>query len=308
MTFVASATCILYCGGRPVFVDIQEDTANINPNKIEEKITKNTTAIIPVHFAGHPCDLERISHIAKRYDLLVIEDACHALGAQYKGQKIGNCKYSDMTVFSFHPIKSITTGEGGAVLTNRKDLYEKLLLFRNHGITKDKKKMKKCEGLWYYEMLELGFNYRITDFQCALGINQLRRLDKFIKRRREIVQIYNKELSKLNRLESPVEKENVKSAWHLYSVKIKDKGSGIKKSGLSNIRKEIFETLRKNGIGVQVHYIPVYLQPYYQQLGYEKGSCPVAENYYNRAITLPLYPKMRDKDVKSAVKILYNTL
>ena len=308
ITFVASANCALYCGGRPVFIDIQKDTVNIDPNKIEEKITKKTKAIIPVHFAGHPCDLEQIYHIAQKHDLIVIEDAAHALGAEYKNSKIGSCGYSDMAVFSFHPLKSITTGEGGAVLTNRKDLYQRLLLFRNHGITKDKDKMKGFEGQWYYEMLELGFNYRITDFQCGLGINQLSKLDKFIKRRREIAQIYHRGLSKLNGIELPVEKEGVKSAWHLYCLKVKNMGCGNNKSGLANKRKKIIEALRKKGIGAHVHYIPVYLQPYYQRLGYGRGICPLAEDYYARAITLPLYPKMRDKDVKSVVRILSNTL
>jgi len=306
ITFVASANCILYCGGAPIFVDIQKDTANIDPNKIEEKITQRTKAIIPVHFAGHPCDLEQIYHIAKKHNLFVIEDAAHALGAEYQGAKIGSCKYSDMTIFSFHPVKSITTGEGGAVLTNRKDLYEKLILFRNHGITRNK--IKRSYGLWYYEMLELGFNYRITDFQCALGINQLKRLNKFIKRRRDIAGIYNREFSRSNKVELLSENKNVKSAHHLYVIKIKDKKSKFKKSDLILRRKNIFDALIKKGIGVNVHYIPVYLQPYYQQLGYKRGICPIAEDYYNRAITLPLYPKMRDKDVKYVLRILFNIL
>jgi len=298
VTFVASANCILYCGGKPVFADIQEDTANIDPEEIRKKITKKTKAIIPVHYAGQPCDLKEIQEIAKRHNLTVIEDAAHALGAEYKGSKIGSCKYSDMTIFSFHPLKSITTGEGGAILTNSKEYYEKLIMFRQHGVTKDRTKFKfNNDANWYYEMHYLGYNYRLTDIQCALGLSQLRKLDKFIKRRRQIAQIYNKELSKLDGIELPVGKKGVKSARHLYTIRIK-----------GNKRRKIFEALRKRGIGVHLHYIPVYLQPYYQQLGYRKGACPVAENYYNRAITLPLYPKMRDKDVKSVVRILSNTL
>lgn len=301
ITFVASANCVLYCGGKPVFADIQEDTINIDPKEIKKKITKKTKAIIPVHFAGHPCDLEEIQKIARKYNLIVIEDAAHALGAKYKGSKIGSCQYSDMTIFSFHPIKSITTGEGGAVLTNREELYEKLLMLRSHGITREQNAMKRFEGPWYYEMHELGFNYRITDFQCALGISQLEKLDKFIERRREIVQIYNKKLSKIEKIELPVEKENVKSAWHLYSVRLKIK------SKVKVKRRDIFNYLRKNNIGVQVHYIPVYMQPYYQNLGYKKGLCPVAEDFYQREITLPLYQSMSNRDVKRVINSILKT-
>jgi len=230
ITFVASANCILYCGGKPVFADVQEDTINIDPEEIERKITRNTKAVIPVHFAGHPCDLEEIYAIAKKNNLIVIEDACHALGAEYKGSKIGSCKYSDLTVFSFHPVKSITTGEGGAVLTNNKKLYEKLLMLRNHGITKDPTKFTinhqlstiNDYGSWYYEMQELGFNYRLTDFQCGLGLSQLKKLDKFIQRRREIVEIYNKELSKIDEIILPKERPYVKSSWHIYYIRLKN--------------------------------------------------------------------------------------
>ena len=219
ITFVASANCVLYCGGIPLFVDIQNDTLNIDPEKIISKITNKTRAIIPVHFAGHPCDLEEIHSIAKKYRLFVIEDACHALGAEYRGTKIGSCQYSDMTVFSFHPVKSITTGEGGAILTNNETLYEKLLTLRTHGITKDKEKWKaREEGDWYYEMQYLGYNYRITDFQCALGISQLRKLDRFISRRREIARIYTERLSRVEGIILPVERQYVKYAWHLYTI------------------------------------------------------------------------------------------
>lgn len=302
ITFVASANCILYCGGKPVFADIQEDTVNIDPEEIKKKANKRTKAIIPVHFAGHPCDLEEIQQIAKKYDLLIIEDATHALGAEYKGSKIGSCKYSDMTIFSFHPVKSITTGEGGAVLTNRRDLYEKLLIFRNHGITKDRKKFLNPDSLilnsdsWYYEMQELGFNYRITDFQCALGISQLKKIDKFLKRRREIVQKYNELFKDIEEITTPTEKPEVKSAWHLYVIRIKKLN-----------RKKIFQSLCKQNIGVQVHYIPVYWQPYYRKLGYKKGLCPIAEEYYKEAITLPLFPGMKEDDICKVIsKVIKN--
>jgi len=295
ITFVASANSILYCRGKPVFADIEKDTVNIDPEEIRKKINSNTKAIIPVHFAGHPCDLEEIKEIAEKHNLLIIEDASHALGAEYKNSKIGSCKYSDMTIFSFHPVKHITTGEGGAVLTNRKDLYQRLLLFRNHGITKKKEKMNKFDGPWYYEMHELGFNYRITDFQCALGISQLKKLEKYIERRRELVSIYNKELSKMDKIILPVEKPYVKSSWHIYYIRLKD----------TSKRRLIFEELQKSNIGVQVHYIPVYLQPYYQKnFGYKIGDCPKAEEYYKSTITLPLYPKMMNSEIQYIINIL----
>jgi UDP-4-amino-4,6-dideoxy-N-acetyl-beta-L-altrosamine transaminase len=300
ITFVASANCVLYCGGKPVFADIQEDTINIDPQEIKKKISKRTRAIIPVHFAGHPCDLEEIYSIAKDNNLIVIEDACHALGAEYKGYKIGSCKFSDMTVFSFHPVKSITTGEGGAVLTNNEELYEKLLMLRTHGITKDKNKLlNKNEGDWWYEMHYLGFNYRITDFQCALGLSQLKKLDNFIQYRRKIVEIYNKELSKIDEIILPVERPYVKSSWHIYYIRLKN----------SKKRKEVFEFLREQNIGVQVHYIPIYHQPYYRQrFGYEIDDYPRAERYYKQAITLPLFPNMRDGEISFVIKAIKRSL
>ena len=290
ITFLATANAALFLGAKPVFVDIQRDTGNINPNLIEGKITEKTKVIAPVDYSGQPADSEEIYKIAGKNGLLVVEDACHALGAEYKNTRVGLCKYSSMTVFSFHPVKSITTGEGGAVLTNRKDLYEKLLMFRNHGITKEKTKLiNKKEGLWYYEMQELGFNYRISDFQCALGISQLKKLDKFIQRRIEIVKIYKEAFKNNDFFDLPIEKKDIKSSWHLYPIKLKDEYKDKKKL--------IFSSLRKKGLWVQVHYIPVYWQPYYQELGYRKGICPNAEDFYQREISLPLYYSMTDEDV-----------
>lgn len=303
ITFVASANCVLYCGGKPVFVDVQEDTVNIDPEEIKKSLTKKTKAIIPVHFAGQPCDMEEIKAIAEDKNLIVIEDACHALGAEYKKTNIGSCAFSDMTVFSFHPVKHITTGEGGVVMTNNKDLYEKLSIFRNHGITKDDSQFtihnSQLDGSWYYEMLELGFNYRITDFQCALGISQLKKLDNFVSKRIALVRKYNHKFAGLNGIKIPSERSYAKSSWHIYIIRI----------GESKKRKFIFEHLRKSGIGVQVHYIPVHLQPYYRErLGVEKGNYPKAERYYEEAITLPLYPLMDDSDVDFVVEKITEVL
>lgn len=300
MTFVASANCILYCRGKPIFADIQKDIANINPAEIKKKINKKTKAIIPVHYSGHPCDLEEINRIAKDNNLTIIEDAAHALGAEYKDSKIGSCKFSDMTILSFHPVKLITTGEGGVVLTNKKYLYEKLLMLRNHGITKESSKFKvknpRSIGGWFYEMQELGFNYRITDFQCTLGLNQLKKIDSFIKRRREIVNIYNQNLSTIKEIILPVEKKYVKSAWHLYYIRLKDHRK----------RKDTFEKLRKLGIGTQVHYIPVYFHPYYLRMGYKIGICSNAEEFYKRELSLPLYQSLRNKDLRFIINKFLN--
>jgi len=306
VTFVASANCVLYCGGKPVFADVEEDTVNIDPLEIEKKITRKTKAIIPIHFAGHPCDVEKIHGIARAHHLVVIEDAAHALGAEYRVHKrkaewtkVGNGRFSDMSILSFHPVKSITTGEGGAVLTNRKDLYKKLLVLRNHGVTREKSALlKKDEGPWYYEMQDLGFNYRITDFQCALGISQLKKIDRFIRRRREIAQVYEERMADLEEIILPVTKPFAKPSWHIYCIKVK---SSFK-------REKIFNKLKAFNLGVQIHYIPVYFHPYYQRLGFKKGICKRAENYYRRTITLPIHPSMTDGDVNRVVKKLKEAL
>lgn len=274
ITFAASANCVLYCGGTPVFADINPVTYNIDPEDIRRKITKNTKAIIAVHFTGQPCEMDEIHAIAREHNLLVIEDAAHALGADYKGKMVGNI--SDMTTFSFHPVKHITTGEGGMITTNSQELFQRLLLFRTHGITRDNTLMTKNEGDWYYQQLELGYNYRITDIQCALGISQMNKLDTNIVRRREIVKRYNETFASINEIITPFQKESCNNSWHLYVIQVAN-------------RKEVFDKLRAAGIGVNVHYVPVYKFPYYQNNGYSEVHCPNAEVLYERMISLPIY-------------------
>lgn len=295
ITFAASANCVLYQGGTPVFADIKEDTLNIDPEEIKKKINQKTKALIPVDFTGLPVDLKEIQEIARKYNLVIIEDASHALGATYKDSKIGSI--SDMTVFSFHPVKHITTGEGGMITTNNKKYYERLKLFRTHGITKDKDKLLNYDGPWYYEMQELGYNYRLTDFQCALGISQLKKIDSNLAKRREIVKVYNSKFRDMPEIKIPqINPATSNSTWHIYMIQL-----DLDKIKVG--RREIFEALRAENIGVNVHYIPVHLQPYYQKrFGYHKGDFPKAENYYSRAITLPIFPKMTEKDINDVVK------
>ena len=277
ITFAASSNCVLYCGGTPVFADIKPDTYNIDPDDIRRKITDKTKAIIPVHFTGQPCEMDEIHAIAKEHGLVVIEDAAHALGADYKGRKIGSM--SDMSIFSFHPVKHITTGEGGMIMTNNEKLYERLKLFRSHGITRDELLMKKNEGGWYYEQLDLGYNYRITDIQCALGVSQMKKLDKFVAKRREIVARYNDVFDNIEGIICPKQQEGCNNSWHLYVVQVQN-------------RKEVYDKLKEAGIYANVHYIPVYKHPYYQEHGYAEVCCPNAEELYAHMISLPLYPDL----------------
>ncbi len=302
ITFLATANAALFLGAHPLFADVESDTGNIIPDLIEEAITKKTKAIVPVHFSGHPARLKEIAKITRKHNLTLIEDACHALGAQYLSKDIGDCTYSDMTVFSFHPVKSITAGEGGAVLTNKEDLYKKLIMFRNHGVTKEEFAFQNKEdhyGRWYYEMQHLGFNYRLTDIHSALGISQLRKLDKFIKKRREIAEMYSKAFWNNPFFDVPVEKSYAKSSWHLYPIRLKDKYKSKKL--------DIFENLRQKGINTQVHYIPIHLQPYYQHLGYKKGLYPNAEDFYQREISIPLYPSMTEGDINYVIETIVST-
>ncbi|WP_438285113.1 UDP-4-amino-4,6-dideoxy-N-acetyl-beta-L-altrosamine transaminase [Bacillus pseudomycoides] len=293
MTFAASSNCVLYQGGVPVFTDIKSDTYNIDPVLIKDKITDKTKAIIPVHFTGQPVKLDEILKIAQEHDLTVIEDAAHALGATYKEKKIGSI--SDMTMFSFHPVKHITTGEGGIITTNNEDYYQKLLQFRTHGITRDPNNLTENHGPWYYEMQFLGYNYRMTDIQAALGLSQLQKLDSFIAKRKRYVAMYDKELKDLPEIILPKQLNHVDSSWHLYIIQ-------LNLPMLKVDRKEIFQALQQENIGVNVHYIPIHLQPYYQKLGYQKGICPNAEKLYESIITLPLFSEMSEQDANDVIQ------
>lgn len=289
ITFAADGNCVLYNEGKVKFVDIKEDTYNIDSQKIRAKISSKTKAIISVDFAGQPCDIDEIKRICEKNNIVFIEDAAHSIGAEYKTKRIGGL--ADLTIFSFHPVKTITTGEGGMVLTNNIEYYKKLKTFRTHGITKDTKELKKNEGDWYYEMQFLGYNYRITDIQCALGISQFSKLENFVARRREIAMRYNDLFKNVSEITTPYEKPDVKSAYHLYVIK-------LNLDRLRVNRKKIFDALREKKIGVHVHYIPVHLHPFYQEnFQYKKGDFPISEDYYNRALTLPIFPKMSEQDI-----------
>lgn len=277
LTFAASANCVLYCGGTPVFADVDPKTYNIDPDDIRRKITDRTKAIIAVHLAGQPCDMDAIHSIAREHGLIVIEDGAHALGSVYKGKKVGSL--SDMTTFSFHPVKPITTGEGGMIVTDNEDFYKKMVLFRSHGITRDDSMMTRNDGPWFYQQFDLGYNYRITDIQCALGCSQMKKLDRFLARRKEIVARYNEAFADCDNIITPYQLSDTESGWHLYIVQVKNCD-----------RRQVFEAMREKGIGVNVHYIPVYMHPYYQEHGYENVHCANAEEIYSHIISLPLYP------------------
>lgn len=288
LTFAASSNCVLYCGGTPVFADVDPKTYNIDPEDIRRKITDKTKAIIVVHLAGQPCDMDEIHKIAKEHDLLVIEDGAHALGSVYKGKKIGTL--SDMTTFSFHPVKPITTGEGGMIVTDNKEFYQKMMLFRSHGITRDENLMTRNDGPWFYQQLDLGYNYRITDIQCALGCSQMKKLDRFLARRKEIVAHYNEAFADCENIVTPYQLPETESGWHLYIVQVKNCD-----------RRKVFETLREQGIAVNVHYIPVYMHPYYQEHGYKDVHCKNAEEVYSHIISLPLYPALTSEQQKFVI-------
>jgi len=306
-SFVASANCGLYCGAQVDFVDINPLTYNLSPEELEKKLiqakqdNKLPKIVIPVHFAGQSCDMRKIHSLGQEYGFKIVEDASHAIGGKYLDQPIGSCQYSDITVFSFHPVKIITTAEGGLATTNDKEISERMQLFRSHGVTRDPELMiKKAEGDWYYQQVELGFNYRMTELQAALGVSQMERLDEFVTLRHKHQKRYDELLKNLP-VVTPYQDMDSYSALHLYPIQIQtDK--------VKSTRKEIFKALRKNDIGVNVHYIPVHTQPYYENIGFKKGDFPNAESYYESAISIPLFHAMtfeqQDQVIVALEKVL----
>ncbi|EMI4303024.1 UDP-4-amino-4,6-dideoxy-N-acetyl-beta-L-altrosamine transaminase [Vibrio vulnificus] len=307
ITFVASANCGLYCGAKVDFVDIDPSTYNMCPRRLEEKLIKAKAegklpkVVVPVHLCGQPCDMAAIAKLAKVYNFKVIEDASHAIGGKYQGLPIGNCEYSDITVFSFHPVKIVTTAEGGAVMTNQKALSDKMTLLRSHGITRDPEQMEgESHGGWYYQQIDLGFNYRMTELQAALGVSQMQRLDDFVAARHHLANRYNRLLQSLP-VVLPYQLENTYSGLHLYAIRLRlDK--------LSLTHKEVFDALRGKGIGVNLHYIPVHTQPYYEKMGFREGDFPESERYYREAISLPMFHTMSTDQQDEVVRVLSEVL
>jgi UDP-4-amino-4,6-dideoxy-N-acetyl-beta-L-altrosamine transaminase len=291
ISFVASANCALYCGANIDFVDIDSKTFNLCPKQLAQKLRhakdKIPKVLIVVHMAGQPCDMEAIYQLSQKYNFKIIEDAAHAIGATYAGKKVGNSPYSDITTFSFHPVKIITTGEGGAAVTNSVELANKLKLLRSHGITRDINLMTKNDGPWYYEQLNLGYNYRMTDIQAALGASQINRIDKFIEKRHQIAKFYDEAFANNDFIKTPYQNSIATSAYHLYIIQLQD--------NIAHKHQEIFISLREAGLGVNLHYIPIYLQPYYRSLGFNAGYMPEAEDYYKRSISIPIFYDMTEK-------------
>ena len=306
-TFVASANCGLYCGAKVDFVDIDPHTYNLSIDELTHKLNgaeqqgRLPKVLVPVHFAGQSCEMQKISALSQQYGFQVLEDASHAIGGKYQGKAIGCCEFSDLAVFSFHPVKIITTGEGGMVLTNRDDLYEKLIRLRSHGITRNPDLMQgESHGAWYYQQLELGFNYRMTDIQAALGLSQMKRLDEFIARRQFLAQRYNHLLKDLP-ITLPYQHPDTESSWHLYVIRLHlDK--------IHKTHRQVFEELRQVGIGVNLHYIPVHTQPYYQSIGFRWGDFPKSETYYASAISIPLYYGLNKENQNRVVDNLRKSL
>lgn len=305
ITFTASANCGRYCGADVDFVDIDPSTYNMSIAELEKKLQAaeiKPRVVVPVHLAGQSCEMDKIYKLSQKYGFKVIEDASHAIGADYKETKVGCCKYSDMTVFSFHPVKIVTTGEGGMVLTNDKDLYEKLVLYRSHGITRDPKLMTgTADGPWYYQQIDLGFNYRMTDMQAALGYSQMQKVNEFVSKRRYLAKRYNELLKNINGIQLPDQNEDTKSSWHLYVVRVDF-------SKISKTKNQIFAEMKEKGICLNLHYIRVHTQPYYENLGFKGGDFPNSEKYYEEAFTLPLYYSLTDEQQDHIVKSLVEVL
>lgn len=307
ITFVASANCGLYCGAEIDFVDIDPKTYNLCPKALELKLEhaeregKLPKVLIPVHLCGQPCDMQAIHDLARRYGFKVIEDASHAIGGKYRGEFIGNCRYSDITVFSFHPVKIITTAEGGMALTNDAKLASKMALLRSHGITRDPEMMThETDGPWYYQQIDLGFNYRMTEVQAALGLSQMERLDQYVARRHQLARRYDELLAELP-ITTPWQHPDSYSGLHLYVIRLKLKE-------LQRSHRQVFESLREQDIGVNLHYIPVHTQPYYQRMGFEVGNFPLAESYYCEAISLPMFQTMSEQQQDTVVAALRKAL
>jgi len=290
MTFAASANCALYCRAKPIFVDIDRN-GQIDPETIMNAITPNSRAIIPVDYSGEPCDMEEISRIAGKHNLKIIRDSCHALGAEENGIKLGSCAHGETTIFSFHPVKHITTGEGGMITTNDEQIYEKLVQLRHHGI--DMKNKTKDEP-WFCSMKQLGFNYRLTDFQCALGIEQLRRVEEFVTARRSIARRYDEAFAEMPSIEQMKISSEKKHSYHIYVLKLRD----------AKLRLPLYEYLREHDVFCQVHYAPVYQHDYYQSLGYEMGLCPKAEDFYSRILSLPVYPDLSVEEQDNVIMLI----
>ena len=307
ITFVASSNCALYCGAKVDFVDIDSRTHNLSVECLAEKLVQAEKegclpkVLIPVHFAGQPYDMEAIYALSQRYEFKIIEDASHAIGGKYRGNSIGGSSYSDITVFSFHPVKIITTAEGGMALTNNRQLAERMRLLRSHGITRDDSKMTRTsDGPWYYQQIDLGFNYRMTDLQAALGLSQMERVDEFVVQRHKIACRYDEMLAELPIVLPWKNRENY-SGLHLYVIRLRlDK--------MNKTHRQVFEDFQAAGIGVNLHYIPVYRQPYYEKLGFKPGHCPNAERYYSEAISLPIYPGLSSSEQKQVVNSLKRSI
>jgi perosamine synthetase len=292
ITFAATANCVVFQGGTPIFADVEPETLLLDPEKVEKRITAKTRAVIAVDFAGQPCDYTALRRITDRYGLALVADGCHALGAEYQGLRVGSI--TDLTVFSFHPVKHVTTGEGGMITTDKAELGRRMQLFRNHGVGVDFRQ-REAKASWLYEMTELGYNYRLTDMQCALGISQMAKLPGFLERRRAIAGHYHEALASIPGVEPLGVKPEILHAYHLYVVRLQP----------SLERQEVFQALRQMGIGANVHYIPVHLHPYYRErFGTGPGLCPLAEQAYNRILSLPIFPGMSDQQVEDVIDSL----